>query len=133
MAINDPVNNRQLYVKIPQDLRDALDARCLLTRRRRTPELVLALQRHLASPAHAFMDGRPDRSGKPVVLYGEIRAGLIEGLQARAESTLRSVTAEVILALEKHLTQPAEPLPPKPLKPRRPPGRPRKTPVEQKR
>ena len=106
------------------------DARCRETGRKRTPELVLALERYLATPADALPPARPIRSGLPVVLYGEIRAALIDDLQARAMATVRSMTAEVILALERHLTQPAEPRPPRPEKLKRPRGRPRKAPVE---
>jgi hypothetical protein len=127
MALRDPANNGMLYVEIPQELRDALDARCRETGRKRTRELVLALKRHLETPADAPVGRLPERGGEPVVLYGELRADLLAAVRARASAALRPLKAEVVLALERHLARPAEPLPPKPEVPKRPRGRPRKS------
>jgi len=128
MVLRNPENKKQLYVDIPADLVKAMDMRCRKTGRSRSAETILALERHLPSPIDGEIADLPKRGRRRVVLYAEVPAALVDGLKSRCHLSLRTLTIEVLLALERHLACPLEPLPPKPVKVKRSRGRPRKTP-----
>jgi hypothetical protein len=66
------------------------------------------------------------RPGKQT-LYAELPSDVYQRLRDRAERCRRTLTAELILALEWYLETPPVPAPPPPAEPpKRPRGRPRK-------
>jgi len=123
----NPADKKQLHVKIPNDLVEAIDAHCLQTGRSRTAETTLALARHLASPIHGEIVDLPIRTGEPTTFAGDIPAGLLDALVERSRVSLRTLRVEVRLALEKHLAGSVDPLFQKPEQLKGPKGRSRKT------
>jgi len=123
----NPAEKRQLQVKIPNDLVEAMDGRCRQTGRSRTAEATLALARHLASPIDNEIADLPKRIGEPTNFAGEVQADLLDALVKRSRVSLRTLRVEVRLALEKHLGRPAEPLVQEPEQLKGPKRRSRKT------
>jgi len=123
----NPADKKQLHIKIPNDLVEALDRRCRQTGRSRTAEAALALAQHLASPIDNEIADIPKRTGEPTKFAGDFPAELLDALGERSRVSLRTLRVEVRLALEKHLAGSVDPLFQKPEQLKGPKGRSRKT------